>query len=379
MKFFNTMNTTNDFWRMTMMVKSMVSLQLIVLSSAFQLPQLSSPPAPPIASSWTLPLLSAVGGDSYTDDKSAVGTREEARSVVERCYSSWNRDDMESAASCFRTDFTYDDGQFFGTIKSNKSELISRFRLGKTILPPKSTLVLDNIAVCLTTSNIGTRWHVENENGDTISRTRGCSFYTIDDSNGLISTGFKVSEMVVKPSKDIANGLVTSASKLMQSTTPAKESFSSKTATTEEKASTSIIEAYFKAWNERDMNGALDCFVEDCVYETEDPVFVDTFKGKDSLREHLEKNAAALPAACKIILDDLAIDVTHGTAGVKWHLEANGVPIPNLRGCSMYTMDNDTGLLQSGFDVTEAPVKFPGVAQTLLTAVPSALFRQFLS
>jgi hypothetical protein len=82
------------------------------------------------------------------------------------------------------------------------------------------------------------------------------------------------------------------------------------------------------------MEAALDCFVEDCFYETEDPVFVHTFEGKDSLRQHWKWT---LP----LILDDLAIDDSRGTAGVKWHLEANGVPIPNIWGCSMYTMDSD--------------------------------------
>ena len=68
-------------------------------------------------------------------------------------------------------------------------------------------------------------------------------------------------------------------------------------------------------------------------------MFVDKFIGKTALREHLLKNAAALPSACQIILDNLAIDSDNETIGVKWHLEANGVSIPNLRGCSMYTID----------------------------------------
>ena len=94
-------------------------------------------------------------------------------------------------------------------------------------------------------------------------------------------------------------------------------------------------------------------------------MFVDKFIGKTVLREHLLKNAAALLSACQIILDDLAIDSDNETIGVKWHLEANGVSIPNLRGCSMYTIDNESGLLHTGYDVTEAPVKLPGLAQDL--------------
>lgn len=122
----------------------------------------------------------------------------------------------------------------------------------------------------------------------------------------------------------------------------------------------------------RDMESALDCFVEDCVYQTEDPVFVSTLEGKSALRNHLFKNAAALPSSCKIILDKLAIDdssstTTAGHIATYWHLEVNGLSIPNLRGCSMYTTDTTTGLITSGFDVTEAPVKFPKRSTVLLS------------
>lgn len=101
------------------------------------------------------------------------------------------------------------------------------------------------------------------------------------------------------------------------------------------------------------MTTALDCFVEDCVYQTEDPFFVKGPKGKAALRAHLEKNAKNLPAGAQIVLEDTAVDEARGTIGATWHLEA----IPNLRGCSIHTIDPATGLLKSGFDVTEAPVK----------------------
>lgn len=287
---------------------------------------------------------------------------------------------MKQAAACFAKEFTYDDGQFLGSIQNDKSQLAARFELGKSLLPPNSVLVIDSLAVCPSTGKIGTRLHVEDENQRTLPRTRGCSFYTVDASSGLLRTGFRVSEMIVKPSKDMANGLVSSASKILESSSPSSPA----SETPQSSPPASVIEAYFRAWNARDMDAALDCFVDDCVYETEDPVFVDKFEGKESLRKHLETNAKALPPACQIVLDDLAIDPLRGTAGVKWHLEAGGVPIPNLRGCSMYTMDsnnNSAGLLQSGFDVTEAPVKLPGVVgQTLLATtrvLPQTLFRTF--
>jgi hypothetical protein len=57
----------------------------------------------------------------------------------------------------------------------------------------------------------------------------------------------------------------------------------------------------------------------------------------------------------------------------------NGVAIPNLCGCSMYTMDREIGLLKSGFDVTEAPVKLPGGAvQKMFRVIPSNVLQSLL-
>jgi len=289
-------------------------------------------------------------------------------SIVERCYDAWNQRKMSDAADCFADKFTYDDGQYIGSI-SKKSDLEKSFQRGAKVLPPRTVVVVDHIAKCPTSGNIGTQWHVEKEDGSVVPFTRGCSFYTVDRESGLIKTGFKVSEMIVKPSKQFSDMLVSSASKMMQAT----EGLSG-VVTTEAKSeepifeSGSIIESYFQAWNRRDMEAALNCFVDDCIYETEDPVFVGAFRGKEALRQHLVRNVEVLPSVCQIILDDLAIDLVNGTFGVKWHLEANGAPIPNLRGCSMYTTDSQAELLRSGFDVTEAPVKLPGVVQDVLAA-----------
>lgn len=293
-------------------------------------------------------------------------------SIVENCYNSWNDRKMNDAVACFSDNFTYDDGQYLGSIK-DKGELEKSFKRNANILPSTSKIVIDNIAVCSESGNIGTQWRVVKKDGETVPFTRGCSFYTIDKNSGLIKTGVKVSEMLVKPPKLFSDTLVSSAS----SFTGSGEKLSSVSLELgnedeEKKLEYSIIETYFQAWNKRDMEAALDCFVDDCLYETEDPVFVDKFKGKDALRSHLVKNAASLPSSCSIILDDLAIDSK--CCGVKWHLEVGGIPIPNLRGCSMYKMDEESGLLKTGYDVTESPVKLPGLAQEILTTPFKALF-----
>ncbi len=296
-------------------------------------------------------------------------------SKVERCYQAWNDRNFDEAISCFSDDFSYDDGQYLGTI-TDKPTLKRSLERNAEVLPLGCKMVIDHIAVDAGSGNIGSCWHVEREDGTTVPLTRGCSFYTTDKTTGLIKTGFKVTEMVVKPNKSFSDNLVESASKFLQATekfSSASETFSSSTQQQEQEPK-SLIEKYFQAWNNRDMITAIDCFTDDATYQTEDPVFVDTFRGKDSLREHLLKNAATLPSSCQIILDDLAIDESNGTFGVKWHLEVEGVGIPNLRGCSMYTTDKESGLLKSGYDVTESPVKAPEFVQDFFAPFTKLLF-----
>lgn len=297
------------------------------------------------------------------DDQNPVISSREV-SIVEKCYQAFNNRDMSSLASCFSSNFEYDDGQYLGTITS-KQELMQHFQELQNVLPADSKVIMDDIAIC-TSGNIGTKWHMETGDGSIVNYTKGVSFYTTD-SEGLIKTAFKVSEMIVKPSTDMADRLVSSASRFMTSSND-KQTCSQESST----RNASIIEKYFEAWNRREMDTALGYFCDDCMYETEDPVFVASFRGKKELRNHLVKNAKSLPSSAQIILDDLAIDTLNGTFGVKWHLEVNGISIPNLRGCSMYTLEKESQLLKSGYDVTEAPVKVPRIARKAFS-LPSKL------
>ena len=294
------------------------------------------------------------------DQETSIPSRE--ISIVETCYEAFNNRDMTTLASCFSPNFEYDDGQYLGTIKSKK-ELMEHFQAYANVIPPDSKVIIDEIAIC-TSGNIGTKWHIEKD-GYSVNYTRGISFYTTE--KGLIKNAFKVSEMIMKPSTDIADLLVSSASRFM--TTSNDQTIISQESSD---SNASIIEQYFQAWNRRDMDTALGYFSNDCIYETEDPVFVASLRGKEELRKHLVQNAKSLPSAAQIILDDLAIDTLNGTFGVKWHLEVSGISIPNLRGCSMYTLDKESQLLKSGYDVTESPVKIPRIARKAFN-LPSKL------
>ncbi|KAL3945136.1 MAG: hypothetical protein SGBAC_000804 [Bacillariaceae sp.] len=303
--------------------------------------------------------------------------------IVEECYKAWNQRDMKAAANCFTSSSSssnnnnsnkleYRDAQYLGKITS-RQELEDRFTQQANLLPLNCKIVLDHLAHNVESGKIATQWHVENKDGATVKFTKGCSFYTLDKESGLIQSGFRASEMVIKPNRNTVNALLSLVPSLGSSATiDAKR-------TSEESSSTCIVQKYFDAWNRRDMEAALECLDDNCVYQTEDPVFVGTLNGKEEMREHLTQNANVLPAAAKIVLDDLAVDTRKGafatgTIGTRWHLAVNGVALPNLQGCSMYTIDPDTGKIKTALDITEAPVKLPNQALPFLGAPAAALF-----
>lgn len=300
--------------------------------------------------------------------------------IVEECYKAWNQRDMKAAANCFTTSSSssssnkldYQDSQYLGKITS-RQQLEDRFTQQANLLPLNCQIVLDHLAHNVESGKIATQWHVESKDGATVKLTKGCSFYTLDKESGLIQSGFRASEMVIKPNRNAVNALLSLVPSLGSSATIGAKS------TAEESSSACIVQKYFDAWNRRDMEAALECLDDNCVYQTEDPVFVGTLNGKEEMREHLAQNANVLPAAAKIVLDDLAVDTRKGafatgTIGTRWHLVVNGVALPNLQGCSMYTIDPDTGKIKTALDITEAPVKLPNQALPFLGAPAAALF-----
>eukprot|EP00977_Amphora_coffeiformis_P007574 scaffold1667_cov173-Amphora_coffeaeformis.AAC.2 len=299
---------------------------------------------------------------------------------VLQCYDAWDRRDMGAAVGCFDEVFTYRDGQVLGSF-TKKSELQRHFTQQADVLPSGSRLVVDLLAVDPAQGQIAAEWHVEAPSSSTSGQavvvpfTRGISFYNLSlcGENSKISSGYRVSEMVIKTPQNLVNSLVESVSGLLK-TIPSRRSGTSHFRSEEKSLPKSIIHEYFEAWNERDMEAALSCFVDDCVYQTEDPVFVDTFHGKTALRKHLEKNAAVLPPNCRIELEQVCIDPINGNIGTTWYMKEGDRAIPNLRGCSMYTTDRTTGLLTTGYDVTEAPVKVPRQATSLLSIPAKRLF-----
>jgi len=303
--------------------------------------------------------------ENHDDDEQFNST---PRTIVDKCYKAWNQRDMKAAAECFSSSTNYRDYQYLGSM-ANRQQLQEHFSQQANLLPPNCQIVVDHLAYDTKANKIATHWHVERPDGTNVQFTKGCSFYTLD-SSGLIQSGYRANEMVIKPNRDAVNALLA-----LVPSSPGSSSDNKMGDSLGNSEPSSVVEQYFDAWNRRDMEAALECLTPDCVYQTEDPVFVGTLNGKKEMREHLQQNANVLPTAAKIVLDDVAVDrLGRGTIGTRWHLEVNGVTLPSLNGCSMYTTDPNTGKIKTALDITEAPVKLPREALSLSRAPPLSIF-----
>ena len=112
------------------------------------------------------------------------------KSSVESYFEAWTRGDMKAAILSFTADCQIRDLQYDDAF-SGRDEFEKHLLRVKDCLPSSFAFVVDDMVV--TKFKAGVLWHVEN-NGDPLSFTRGCSFYTFDARNGLINSGFEIPE-----------------------------------------------------------------------------------------------------------------------------------------------------------------------------------------
>eukprot|EP00434_Breviolum_minutum_P008866 symbB.v1.2.007818.t1/scaffold487.1/size197638/8 len=99
---------------------------------------------------------------------------------------------------------------------------------------------------------------------------------------------------------------------------------------------------------------------DDVIYE--DFTFQEPFRGREGVRELLG-DAMSLPKGLDFIIDDVAGgDSWSGddAVGMTWHVEFDGVPLPNSRGASLYKTKN--GKLSYARDIVESPLKLGSAA-----------------
>ena len=134
---------------------------------------------------------SLIGDNSIVmANESVSNDNANSKSTIEQYFDAWNRRDMKNAISLFTPDCQMRDLQYDDAF-SGREEFEKHLLRVKDCLPSSFSFVVDDIAV--TKSKAGVLWHVENS-GVPLSFTRGCSFYNIDEKNGLIASGYEIPE-----------------------------------------------------------------------------------------------------------------------------------------------------------------------------------------
>eukprot|EP00571_Detonula_confervacea_P010369 CAMPEP_0172301720 /NCGR_PEP_ID=MMETSP1058-20130122/3545_1 /TAXON_ID=83371 /ORGANISM="Detonula confervacea, Strain CCMP 353" /LENGTH=646 /DNA_ID=CAMNT_0013011937 /DNA_START=59 /DNA_END=1996 /DNA_ORIENTATION=+ len=188
---------------------------------------------------------------------------------------------------------------------------------------------------------------------DDIADTTAISFYNLQ--GGKITQVFDVTEPSSPKPGDGGLKLLKSVSKLIGDESIVVTGIDNDNGEKKsDDSNISVVERYFDAWNRRDMKDAISLFTQDCVMR--DLQYDDAFYGREEYEKHLLRCKECLPSTFDFVVDDIAM--TTQKAGVVWHIENSGDPLAFTRGCSFYTIDAQSGLIQSGFEIPEkAPPK----------------------
>jgi len=285
--------------------------------------------------------------------------------VIESFITSINgRCDPAELMPYFNDGINFIDTAYYNPI-DGKEDLLRHFYLnaGSSPLSTLSSdasleiIVIDDIAASSgegggDVAKVCVMYHLE-EAGVEIPDSTAITFYNLKD--GKITQVFDVTEPASPKPGDSGLKLLKSVSKLIGDESIVVKGEASSI------DGKSTVEQYFDAWNRRDMKDAVSLFAEDCVMR--DLQYDDAFNGRDEFEKHLFRVKDCLPSTFNFVVDDLA--VTPEKVGVSWHVENSGDPLAFTRGCSFYTTDARTGLIQSGFEIPEKAPPKQGALNTI--------------
>ncbi len=133
-----------------------------------------------------------------------------------------------------------------------------------------------------------------------------------------------------------------------------------------------VVRAFYTAVNAKNIDNALQYIADDILYE--DFTYPDPKVGKGAVQAFLQDVCALVPDGLDYIVDDITSG-DDSKVGVVWHVELDGKPFPNARGCSFYKI-NSQGKICYARDIVESPIKAGDVAlQAIGTLAP--LVKQF--
>ncbi len=135
-----------------------------------------------------------------------------------------------------------------------------------------------------------------------------------------------------------------------------------------------LIKSMYEAIDRRDIAAAMEFIDEECVYQ--DLNFPQPFQGKEAIQRLFEKSCQSIPQDLLFVIDDITTEDPLA-AGVVWHVELDGIPLPNGRGVSFYRLSPKTGKLVFARDIVEPPIK-PGDVSFFIIRLISPLVRRLL-
>ncbi len=135
-----------------------------------------------------------------------------------------------------------------------------------------------------------------------------------------------------------------------------------------------LVKSMYEAIDRRDVAAAIEFVDEECVYQ--DLNFPEPFKGKEAVRKLFEKSCESIPDDLLFVIDDITTEDPLAV-GVVWHVELDGIPLPNGRGVSFYRLSKETGKLVFARDIVEPPIK-PGDLSFFIIRLISPLVRRLL-
>jgi len=150
-----------------------------------------------------------------------------------------------------------------------------------------------------------------------------------------------------------------------------------------------IVHTYFQAWNQRQMQEAIQCFTSNVTYY--DLQYSHPIRGIHPLEQHLHTVADCLPRGFRFCIDDFIVDEDNQQkqqqqgddhcdnpnhesltkVGVQWHVENNRQELPFTRGCSFYKLQSqdDSYKIQRGIDIPEPAVWKAGLVQSIISQI----------
>ncbi|MEL7352333.1 MAG: nuclear transport factor 2 family protein [Cyanobacteria bacterium P01_A01_bin.116] len=127
-----------------------------------------------------------------------------------------------------------------------------------------------------------------------------------------------------------------------------------------------LIQTMYAAINRRDLEAAIACVDEVCVYQ--DLNFSKPFEGKAAVEALFRDSMNSVPDDFAFVIDEMTMG-DDCAVGLTWHVELDGITFPNTRGASFYRISPSSGLLIYGRDIVESPLKLGKVAFGIIRAV----------